>query len=124
MITILIIWLGAILATEAIVELIVASEVLFNTRDWIAQRSIFFGKLVNCGYCVSVWVAALMFAYYLPIGQYMELLCVNRFVWVITLIAKAVIVHRLSNVLHELFSRWFHRKWSQIELIHTNIGSK
>lgn len=120
MIEALLIWLGAIIATEAVVELIVASEILFNIRDRVAQHSVFFGKLVNCGYCVSVWVAALMFSYHLPIGNYLGSLCLNSlYAHIMIVIGKAAIIHRMSTVLHESFSRRFHKHRFGIELVHT-----
>jgi hypothetical protein len=125
MIEAFLIWLGAIVATEAVVELIASSEIIFPVRDWMSQHSAFLGKLVNCGYCVSVWVAALLFSYYLPTGEFLKALCSNNWiVWAVVLIGKAAIVHRLSNVLHEKFSRWFHKYRLGIELIHVNVGKK
>lgn len=124
MIEILLTWLGAIIATEAVVELIVASSILFRARDWIAQRSAFFGELIHCGYCTSVWVAALLFSYYLPVGDHLNALCAsNILAWLIVLIAKAAIVHRLSNMVHEKFSRWLSKHKFGIEVVHTNVGS-
>lgn len=127
MLELLLIWLAAFVATEAVVELITASKVLFNFRDWVAQRSAFFGDLINCGYCTSVWVATLLFSYYLPVGYKLQAACADSvMVWLVVLVAKAAVVHRMSNVIHELFSRWFGRHRFGIELVHTfdDIGKR
>ncbi len=127
MLVLLLIWLGAIVATEAIVEIIVASKILFNFRDWLAQRSVFLGDLINCGYCVSVWVAAILFSYYLPVGYRLQAICADSIIaWLLVLVGKAAVVHRMSNVLHELFSRWFHKHRFGVELVHTfdDIGKR
>lgn len=101
MIQALIIWAGAVIFVEAITEIIISSEILFRFRNFITKlnRNIL-GKLVSCGYCMSVWVSILI-AWSLP-G------CITS-IWLLDVIIKIFILHRCSNVIHELFSRWFKR---------------
>lgn len=118
------IWACAVIATEAVVNLIVASEIMFNVRDWVAQHSIFFGKLINCEYCASVWVAA-PFAYYLPVGHYLDTLCAgNLLLWCIVLVAKVAVVHRVSNVVHEWIDRWLTKHRPSLELVQYVVNDR
>jgi hypothetical protein len=88
-----------IIAVEAVTEILVASKIFFALRDKISQRGELWATFVNCGYCVSVWVSAAA-VLVLP-----RLIIDHQ----VDYIFRIFIVHRLSNVLHELFSRWFGR---------------
>lgn len=104
--------LAAIVATEAVSEIIVESKFFFPFRTIIAKLafpevphehdnsdttlrlksyaqkiSLFVHALVSCGYCVSVWVAC-FWTLYLGLPY-----------WFI----MAFIIHRLSNWLHVLY---------------------
>lgn len=86
------IWILAIIATEALVELITTASIFDVTRARIMASSHFFEELLSCGYCTSVWVAA-AFAWALPgtLGY-----------WWLDVILKTLALHRASNVFHEL----------------------
>jgi hypothetical protein len=80
----------------------------FSFIEWVSKclewilfyvRS-FIGKLLSCGYCFSVWTAA-PFAFIAP-GDITSILWVD-------LIIKWMVLHRMSNMLHEGFSRWLKR---------------
>ena len=91
--------LMVVLLTELLTELIIKSEifrpvrekVFFILGDW-------FKKLFTCGYCFSVWAAfGVVFltetSYPLTGNSYVDLaLC-------------ALVVHRLSNVLHNVIDK-------------------
>ena len=97
-------WVLVIIMVEAVTEIIISSEIFLGIRNWFAKRSSFFQKLLSCGYCFSVWVAASV-AWVLP-GD------VTTYPY-LDIIIKIFVVHRLSNVLHELFKRLFNRlPWS------------
>lgn len=131
-------WLAVIIAVEALTELITSSSIMFPIRDWFSKppdetkklrcpirRSFrwlrgFIGELLNCGYCTSVWVALLL-AHFAPTGK-----CVGcvLYAWPIFFI-KVLVIHRLSNIVHELFSRWFSRSPFSFVLTHIhNNGDK
>ena len=97
-------WIMAVIAVEAIVEIIVDSELFLFWRAFLSKRKMFVGrylaKLFTCGYCFSVWVAVVV-AWCLPgvISGY----------WLFDVILKTFVLHRLSNLTHELFVRWLDR---------------
>ena len=101
-----------VLATEAVTEIIVASEfpLFYWFREWWKKYTFPIGvppktgkiqhirvtvyKLVTCGYCFSVWTAA-FFAIWSPIDCFD-----NKYInWLISLFC----IHRLSNWLHIVF---------------------
>ena len=89
-------WLITIIAIEALVELLISSEILISIRIYLTRLSPnFLGKLFTCGYCMSVWVAIILV---LISGNYIG-----------DLIIKILALHRLSNVVHEAVTRWFKR---------------
>ncbi len=82
------------IAVEGLVELLYGAEILRGPRDWLKRRSVFFKRLLECKYCLSVWAAALVAG----------LWALARFVhpaasWMIWTIA----LHRTANRLHDLF---------------------
>jgi hypothetical protein len=97
-------WLLAIIAVEAVVEIIVDSELFLFWRVFLSKRRSVIGsyiaKLFTCGYCFSVWVAALV-AWSLP-GYIFNIIIAD-------VILKTFVLHRLSNLMHELFHRWLNR---------------
>ena len=123
-------WLAVIIAVEALTELIVSSSIMFPIRDWFAKppeekkrgcfKSCllkirgFIGELINCGYCTSVWVAFLA-APFAPTGK-----CTGCVLYAIPIfLIKVLVIHRLSNLIHELFMKWFGR--SPLSLVLTHI---
>jgi len=98
------IWLVLItISVEAITEIIVSGDIFTELRGWFSRQKNwllnFISRLITCGYCCSVWVSALL-AWYIPI--YSEY-------WIMDLVIKTFVVHRLSNWFHEFMSRWFGR---------------
>lgn len=96
--TTLITWIITVLAVERITEIIINGAIFERPRHWILSKNNFFSELFGCGYCMSVWVSAI-FAWALP-GQFFN----NQY---LDIGVKIFAVHGLSNVLHELFKRWF-----------------
>lgn len=101
-------WLFAIVYVEAITEIFVEAEIFQWFRD-VLKRSKFFGALISCGYCFSVWAAAPI-AWALPGTIFGEAnILPSWVVFFLDWICKIFILHRLSNIFHEALSRWFGR---------------
>lgn len=104
-------------AVEALTELIVASEIMAPIRYWWKSKIysvdkppkvgvtqsiyVFIDKLISCGYCTSVWVAASAAIFAPPILGFAEddffgLIFVDWFVGML-------ILHRVSNLIHVLY---------------------
>ena len=93
-------WAAVVIFVEAVTEIIVSGEVFFGLRDAISSKSEFLGKLVNCGYCTSIWVSATVaWAVPLPVTGH----------WFVDIPIKIFVIHRLSNAFHELIYRWLER---------------
>lgn len=92
------------ICVEAITEILVASSIFAKPREFIARRSGLLGELVHCGYCTSVWVSAAV-AWIIPLWYWA---LVPHF-WVSYLVTLFVL-HRLSNLFHELISKWLNRR--------------
>lgn len=102
--TTLFVLLFLIVFVEALTEIIVSSVIFEKPREFLAYKSDFLGELIHCGYCTSVWVsAAISWAFVL-------------FVWsvfpsfLLSYIVTTFVLHRLSNLLHELNSKWLNRR--------------
>jgi len=54
------------LATASIALTITKAVIFEPMRDWIGDRSDFFGELFSCPYCMSHWVSFGFIAYYQP----------------------------------------------------------
>lgn len=100
-----IIWISAIIAVEAITEILVAGKIFQSLRDFLISRNIFLlAGMFSCGYCMSVWVAASVgWIVPFPFG-------------VVGIPIKILVVHRLSNFFHEFMSRWLGRKPWAVEV--------
>jgi hypothetical protein len=90
-----------IIAAEAMTQLTCKAEIFNRLRDWIKSLSNFTNELLSCPYCVSVWVAG--FTVLLYVGYEWSW-------WLILLL----VIHRASNVLHDLFSIILNFKIDQI----------
>jgi uncharacterized membrane protein len=77
-----------IVAVEAITQLICKAEIFNRLRNYIQSLSKFTNELLECPYCVSVWVAVFITVLY----YFWEYSCY----FVIMLV-----VHRISNWLHD-----------------------
>jgi hypothetical protein len=107
MLVLLVIYLLSAVAVEAISEIITSSDITFGFRAWIKRlaypedptksskfRKIiaWFDKLISCGYCTSVWIAAgISFAVPKPVDGVLG--------WVICIF----VLHRISNLLHVIY---------------------
>lgn len=81
------------IAAEALTEIWVSSELTEPLRDKVGLLKSRVSILARCGYCVSVWAA--MF------------LCIDIFI--VKLIVQILVVHRMSNVFHEVIYRFLNR---------------
>jgi len=91
--------IGLVIATEAVVELVVKSDIFRPLRTAVSHLGEWFQKLFSCGYCFSVWVATGL----VLITQLSYPLTGNKF---IDLGLAVLVVHRLSNVLHNVIDKW------------------
>ena len=89
----------AIIFTEAITELVVKSEIFSPIREYFFNKRKnrffkFIHDLLDCGYCFSVWAAAL---------SYFLLFVFNNNITIFFVVS--VVLHRLSNVTHFIIDR-------------------
>jgi len=88
-----------VIATEAITEILVKSELFEPLRKYLFSRSVdskvfkFFHDLLDCGYCTSVWIAFFLFIFFMFIPEIMFFVCL------------VFVIHRLSNVWHFIIDR-------------------
>lgn len=54
------------LATASVALTITKATIFEPIRNWIIDRSDFFGELFSCPYCMSHWVSLGVIAYYQP----------------------------------------------------------
>jgi hypothetical protein len=90
-----------IIAAEAMTQLTCKAEIFNAPRSWLKNLSSFTNELLSCPYCVSVWVAG--FTAILYTGYEWSW-------WFILLL----VIHRISNVLHDLFMIILNFKIDQI----------
>ena len=86
--------------TEALTELVVKSVLLRNIRERIKNTCSFMKELLSCGYCTSVWVSGILVLSTSSVYPLTE----N---FIIDFIFNVVVVHRISNYLHNLNDKWF-----------------
>ncbi len=89
-------WFIAIIAVEALVELITTASIFEMPRARLMSVSKFTEELLSCGYCTSVWIAAL-FAWSLPGYTGYP---------IVDIVLKTLALHRLSNFVHEIRAWW------------------
>jgi hypothetical protein len=99
----------AALFTEGMTELIVKSSIFSRVRENLIKESAFFKKLLSCGYCASVWAATL------PAAFLVWCLEVRVCVAPISFLFLTVVVHRLSNYLHNINDKYFDKFYSSKE---------
>ena len=90
-----------IIAAEAMTQLTCKAEIFDRLREWIKSLSRFTNDLLSCPYCVSVWVA----------GFTVVLYYFYEWAWWLILL---LVIHRVSNVLHDVFSVILNYKINQI----------
>lgn len=94
----------AILATEALTEILVDSVLLERSRVWLGgdgdPPTTLRGIFVRCGFCVSVWVGC-FFAYLF----WMAPLPADYCPVILQPAVSGLIVHRLAVVWHDITRR-------------------
>lgn len=88
-----------VIVTELVTELVVKSEIFQPVRNLIFKRGDWFKKLFSCGYCFSVWSAigvVLLTNTSYPLTGHS----------ILDLGLMALVVHRLSNILHNLIDKY------------------
>jgi hypothetical protein len=78
-----------IIAAEAMTQLACKAQIFDTLRNKIKETSQFYVTLLECPYCVSVWIATFTTALYYN-WSYTK--------WFIILL----VIHRTSNLLHDL----------------------
>ena len=94
MVEVFLVWLVAIVVVEAVVELVMTGSIFDKPLTWVHNTfpNSFISKLLACGYCFSVWVAASL-AWTLP-GHLTK--------WtVLDIVLKTFFLHRMANYLHD-----------------------
>lgn len=98
----------AIIAVEAITEIIVDSKIFLPLRNYIAKKAMpdiptgrntifnFLHDLISCGYCTSVWVSSFVMTLLVISGT-------KIFYPVINEIILVFFIHRMSNLFHVLY---------------------
>lgn len=90
-----------IIAAEAMTQLACKAELFNPFREWLKSLSKFTNDLLSCPYCVSVWIA----------GVTVILYVFNEWTWWFVLL---LVIHRMSNVLHDAFRILLNIKIDQI----------
>jgi hypothetical protein len=96
---VLIVVLSLVIFTEALTEIITKSELFSPIRKFFFDRRQtrfcnFIHELLDCGYCISVWIG--FFSAYV-------FLFVDNIIF--SIFFMGIIFHRLSNILHYLIDR-------------------
>lgn len=107
MLHLILIYIIASIAVEAISEIITSSDITFGFRSYIKKLAFpdepsshkyfaksvgFIDRLISCGYCTSVWVAA---ALSVGIPKMLD----GPIGWVMCIF----VLHRISNFIHVVF---------------------
>lgn len=102
-------FIASVMLTELITELVVKSEIFKSFREFVSGFD-WLNKLLSCGYCFSVYSAALVV---FLVGPFYELVSSVFFNYLLTFL----IVHRASNVWHNIIDKWTDKYYS---LAHVN----
>ena len=90
----------AAIFTEALTQLAIHADILEPIRAKIRAKSNFFNKLLQCGYCFSVWTAwPAVYIVFTPIENLITPNFINIFIW-------TMIIHRLSNFVDDFADRY------------------
>lgn len=81
-------YIFAAIAVEAITEILIHSTLLDKLRNALRKVGVF-DDLFSCGWCMSVWAALFVF---------------GLFVLRIEFVLAPIIMHRLSNYLHVIYN--------------------
>jgi hypothetical protein len=97
--TIILHFIFLVVLTELLTELVIKSEITKPLRNWIKSWGSWFDTLFSCGYCFSVWAAVgvvLLTQVSYPLTG----------IILLDLGLTALVVHRLSNVFHNIIDKW------------------
>lgn len=90
-----------VIAAEAMTQLACKAEIFDRLRNWIKSLSSFTDSLLSCAYCVSVWVALFTVCLFI--------------LWDYSLyFIYLLVIHRLSNFLHDGFRIVQHKKINMV----------
>lgn len=107
MLTFILIILGIAFATEAVVELVIKSQIFSPFRRLVSKFGSRTEELFKCGYCFSVWVAlgwiALVPAVIIPASSW----------HVVNVLLTLLVIHRLSNIIHNVIDKWTDKYYDQ-----------
>lgn len=92
-----------VLLVEATTQLAVKASVFYKIRKFIESKSEFFGELVTCGYCFSVWASLFWNLVFLVTSNYIYLVESK----LLSFLIFVILTHRLSNYLHGVSDRFF-----------------
>jgi hypothetical protein len=105
--TYLLLVLGLAFVTEAMVELVIKSQIFSPFRRLVSKLGPRTTELFKCGYCFSVWVAMgmvlLVPSMVLPITDWR----------VVNAALTVLVVHRLSNIMHNVIDKWTDKYYDQ-----------
>jgi hypothetical protein len=104
--------ISMIILVEAITQIIVKSFIFQVVRDYLVNKAFLLGdktgsyieELVNCGYCVSFWVAVVI---NLIFYAYVDLYPTIVYNVIINFFIVVLIVHRFSNIFHGSIDKYF-----------------
>ena len=98
--------LMVVVLTELLTELVIKSAIFSPVRNVFFKLGDWFTKLFSCGYCFSVWAALaivlLTNTSYPLVGNH----------W-LDLGLMALVVHRLSNILHNVIDKYTDKYYDQ-----------
>lgn len=97
MMTVIFCWILAVVAVEAVVEILTTSTLLNVPRAYILAQQNLLSELISCGWCTSVWVAASI-AWALP-GSLTGFIIAD-------IAIKTFALQRMANYLHEVRANW------------------
>jgi len=90
-------WILAIIATEAITEILLHSDLFGKVRGFLSKFW-FFNELFVCGWCLSFWVAIFVF---ILILKNLEIILIP------------IVIHRLSNYFHYCYGILRNFRWRE-----------
>jgi hypothetical protein len=99
-----------VLVNEGLVELVSKSVFFSFLRDFLSQSRFrlfkFFGDVVNCPYCCSVWTAFGLTSVLFLFGSQIKIFNIA-----VDFIIVSVLIHRLSNHFHDIADRYFSKSY-------------
>jgi hypothetical protein len=96
----MLLFLLSALLVEAITEVLTKSQIFLPARKKIKSLSKWLGKLINCGYCTSFWVALFVILAtqrYFPLSGNQPL----------DILLSVFLVQRTSNFIHNINDKFF-----------------